>query len=112
AERAIWAGPNTGEELRAIGVPALRIIALTFPCAAVTIVSGYFASGLGNGVVNMAGGALRQLVPLLPLAWLFTANLGIGCTWYAFWVSEAAAVVYSLLSVRHEMKKKVTPLLS
>ncbi len=101
-----------GEELRAIGVPALRIISITFPCAAVTIVSGYFASGLGNGVVNMAGGALRQLVPLLPLAWLFTAGLGIGFTWYAFWISEAAAVVYSLLSVRHEMKKKVTPLLS
>ncbi|MCD7769711.1 MAG: MATE family efflux transporter [Oscillospiraceae bacterium] len=100
-----------GEELRAIGVPALRIISVTFACATVTIICGYFASGLGNGIVNMAGGALRQLVLLVPLAWLFTERLGIGYTWYAFWISEVAAMLYSLLSVRREMKKKVTPLL-
>mgnify|MGYP000249734099 CR=1 FL=1 len=50
-------------EMLALGVAALRIIAVTFVPAAVTMLCGYFASGLGNGVVNMFGSALRQLSP-------------------------------------------------
>lgn len=53
---------SASEEMLAFGVPALRIISVTFLFAVVTILCGYFASGLGNGVVNMIGGALRQLL--------------------------------------------------
>lgn len=36
-----------------LGIPALRIISVSFSLASVTILCGYFASGLGNGVINM-----------------------------------------------------------
>ena len=52
---------SASDEMLAFGVPALRIISVTFLFAVTTILCGYFASGLGNGVVNMIGGALRQL---------------------------------------------------
>ncbi|MCC8065498.1 MAG: MATE family efflux transporter [Clostridiales bacterium] len=94
------------EEMLAIGVPALRIISVTFVFATMTIIFGYFASGLGNGVINMVGGAIRQLVVLVPLVWLFTNLLGISCTWYAMWISETLAFIYSFLSIRKELKKK------
>ncbi len=90
----------------AFGVPALRIISVTFVFAALTIIFGYFASGLGNGVINMIGGAIRQLIVLVPLVWFFTNVFGLGYTWYAMWVSETLAFVYSFLSIRHELKKK------
>lgn len=67
-----------------IGIPALRIISVTFVFAAVTIVCGYFASGLGNGVINMVGGLIRQLVLLVPFLWIFSRIFGIGGAWYAF----------------------------
>lgn len=57
---------SASDEMLAFGVPALRIISVTFLFAVTTILCGYFASGLGNGVVNMIGGALRQLVVLVP----------------------------------------------
>ncbi|MCD8126263.1 MAG: hypothetical protein LUD82_01945 [Clostridiales bacterium] len=104
-------GPfSASEEMLAIGVPALRIISVTFVCAAVTMLCGYFASGLGNGIINMVGGALRQLVLLVPLVYLFTRLFGISYTWYAMWVAELAAVVYSAVSTRREIKWKVDPL--
>ncbi len=94
------------DEMLKIGVPALRIISLTFVFATLTIIFGYFASGLGNGIINMIGSAIRQLIVLVPLVWLLTNFLEISYTWYAMWVSEIAAFIYSYISIRRELKKK------
>ncbi|MCD7956126.1 MAG: MATE family efflux transporter [Lachnospiraceae bacterium] len=94
------------EEMLSIGVPALRIISVTFVFATMTIIFGYFGSGLGNGVINMIGGAIRQLVVLVPLVWVFTNFFGISYTWYAMWISEVLAFLYSFISIRKETKKK------
>ncbi|MCD7840485.1 MAG: MATE family efflux transporter [Erysipelotrichaceae bacterium] len=101
---------SAGEELLAIGIPALRIISVTFVFGSVTILCGYFASGLGNGVINMIGGAIRQLVVLVPVAYVLTITLGISYTWYAFWFAEGLAVIYSLYATRKEIKTKVDPI--
>ncbi len=98
------------EEMLAIGVPALRIISVTFVFATFTIITGYFGSGLGNGVINMIGGAIRQLVVLVPLLWLFTTVFGISYAWYAMWFSELLAAVYSFIAIRVEMKRKLNGL--
>jgi Na+-driven multidrug efflux pump len=63
-------------------------------------------SGLGNGLINMIGTALRQLVIFVPLAYVFAANFGIGRVWYAVWVSEAIALICTILASGREMKKK------
>ena len=98
---------SASEEMLAFGVPALRIISVTFLFAVITILCGYFASGLGNGVVNMIGGALRQLVVLVPCLWLLSRFFGVDYAWFAFWVSEILACVYSLWAARKELKNKV-----
>lgn len=98
---------NPSEEMLKIGVPALRIISVTFVLATFTIIAGYCGSGLGNGIINMVGGALRQLVVLVPLIWLFNILFGISYVWYAMWISEAVAFVYSFVSIRREMRRKV-----
>lgn len=102
---------NASAGMLEIGVPALRIIAVTFVFAAITTVCGYFASGLGNGVINMLGAAIRQFIVLVPFVWLFTTVFGIGSTWFALWISEAAAFVVSLFLTKREIKKKVRPLM-
>lgn len=90
----------------AFGVPALRIISMTFLFAVITILCGYFASGLGNGVVNMIGAALRQLVVLVPYLWLLIRTMGIEKAWFAFWVSEVVACAYSLWATKKELRNK------
>lgn len=66
------------------GIPALRIISVTFVCSVITMLCGYFASGLGNGVINMVGGALRQFIVLIPVIYVLTVYDGIDKAWYAY----------------------------
>lgn len=96
---------SASEEMLAFGIPALRIISVTFVFAVITILCGYFASGLSNGVVNMIGGAMRQLIVLVPCLWALIQTAGIDKAWFAFWASEAAACAYSLWAVKREQKK-------
>ena len=97
---------SASDEMLAFGVPALRIISVTFLFAVITILCGYFASGLGNGVVNMIGAALRQLVVLVPCLWLLIRTMGIEKAWFAFWVSEVVACAYSLWATKKELRNK------
>jgi Na+-driven multidrug efflux pump len=99
---------SPSKEMIRIGVPALRIIAVTFIPASITMVLGYSMSGLGNGLVNMIGTGLRQLVLFVPLLYAFARAFGVEHCWYAIWISEAAAVLYSITaSVRILKKKKI-----
>ena len=98
---------SASEEMLALGVPALRIISVTFLFATMTIVLGYAASGLGNGLINMIGTALRQFIIFVPLAYFLAKYQGITRVWYSVWISETVAVCYSILSSWHEFRKKL-----
>ena len=100
------------EDMLSIGIPALRIISVTFVLSSVTIILGYAASGLGNGLINMTGTALRQLIVFVPLAYLFAKLGGISCVWFSVWIEELAAVCYAAWSSSREFRRKVRPLIS
>ncbi len=100
---------SASEEALNIGIPGLRIIAVTFVFGAVTTVLGYACSGLGNGMVNMVGTCLRQFIPLVPLAYLFGRLGGVDAIWYAMWLAEALAMVYAVCASRRVIRKKLIP---
>lgn len=83
-----------------IGIPALRIICISFIPASFTIITGYIASGLGEGMTNMVGAFLRQFCPLIPCAWVLSYVGGINTVWYAFWCSEIVAGLYASVRFR------------
>lgn len=89
-----------------VGVPALRIISVTFAFASVTMILGYAASGLGNGVINMVGTVIRQFALFIPLAYAFARIGGVQYVWYALLIAETVAVIYSVISVRIELRRK------
>jgi putative MATE family efflux protein len=97
---------SPSEGMIGIGVPALRIIAITFIPASITLVLGYSMSGLGNGIVNMLGTGLRQLIIFVPLLYVFAKTFGVEHCWYAIWISEAVAVIYSITASVRIMKNK------
>ena len=63
---------NASENMLAIGVPALRIICLSFVFAGYCIVAGTVFQALGNGVYSMLVSVARQLLVLLPAAYLLS----------------------------------------
>lgn len=98
---------SASQEMLTLGIPALRIISVSFVMAAITILCGYFASGLGNGIINMISAAIRQLILLVPCLLIFIRISGISHGWYAFWIAEIVACIYSYCT-SHKLLKTIS----
>lgn len=98
---------DASEHMMGIGVPALRIISLSFLFAGYCIVIGSVFQALGNGVYSLITSAARQLVCILPAAWLFAAVFGLHAVWYAFPLAEIISVVLTTILFRRIYQKKI-----
>ncbi len=97
---------SASSDMLEIGLPALRIISITFAFASVTMILGYAVSGLGNGIVNMLGTAIRQFIILVPLIYFIAKYVNVNDVWYAFWFSELFAMLYAIWATRKILKLK------
>ena len=75
-----------------IGVMALRIIAIHFPLAAISIILSSVFQALGKGVQSMVISFVRQLIFLLPVAWLLSLTGKINNIWWAFPIAEVLSL--------------------
>ena len=86
----------SGEMLR-IGVPALRIICLSFLPAGFGIVCGTAFQALGNAVYSMLVSIARQLVVLLPAAFLLSLLGEVTYVWWAFPIAEIMSLTMTVI---------------
>lgn len=98
---------NASEEMLSLGVPAIRIICVTFALTSVTMILGLCVSGLGNGTINMIGTAIRQVVLLLPCFALLKVVFGLQYAWFAMWIAEISAMLFAVISTHREIKRKL-----
>ena len=101
---------NASEQMLQIGVPALRIISLSFVFAGVSITVVSVFQALGNGIYSLIISIVRQLVIILPVAYLFAITIGLGAVWFAFPISEIASIIMTLLMFRHMYRQKLADL--
>ncbi len=101
---------DASENMLAMGVPALRTVSLCFPFAAFCIISGALFGALGDGVYSLVVSVCRQLLVILPVAYLFASLFGLSAVWYSYVVAEAISVTVSALYVRRIFKKRINPL--
>lgn len=88
---------DTGDpSLLAIGVPALRIIAWHYLIAWFCIIAGSMFQALGNGVYSLVVSVARQLVILLPAAYILGRIGGLDSIWWAFPLAELMSGAVSL----------------
>lgn len=86
---------NATPELLEIGVPALRTICLSFAFAGFCIVVGSGFQALGNGIYSMVVSIARQLLVLLPVAYLLSLSGNVHLIWWSFPIAELASVLMS-----------------
>ncbi len=98
---------NASDNMLAIGVPALRIISLSFLFAAFGIVAGSFFQALGNGVYSMFVSMARQLIVLLPAAWLLSLAGNVELVWWSFPIAEVVSFSLCLFFTLRINKKVV-----
>lgn len=101
---------EASDHMISIGVPALRIISLSFGFAGFGIVISCVFQALGNGVYSMLMSLARQIIVILPVAFTFAKVFGLGAVWYAYPIAEIASVVICIVLLIRILKLKVIPL--
>jgi len=87
---------NASQTMLKIGVPALQIISICFVPAALGIMFSTVFQSVGNGFSSLIVSVLRQLVVLLPAAYLLS-KIGLTPVWYAFPIAEIASLTASIV---------------
>ena len=98
-------------DLIAIGIPALRIIAYSWLLAGFGIVSGSVFQALDHGVLSLTTSLVRQLIVLLPVAFLLARLFqDLDVVWLAFPISELFSCTLCILFMRRVYKRDIQPL--
>ena len=91
----------------AVGVPALRIISISFMLAGFSIVSISTCQAVGKSIYSLIVSVVRQLVVLIPAAYLLSLAGNVNLVWWAFPIAELFGCTCCIIFVLHVMKTTV-----
>ena len=97
-------------EFLAMAVRALRTISWCFPVAAVCIILGSTFQALGTGIYSTIVSLVRQLVMLLPAAWLLSRTGDVNLVWWAWPIAETAGLSLTLFFFLRNYRQRIKPL--
>ena len=87
---------NASDDMKQIGIPALRIICLSFPLAGFSIAMGSIFQAFSESIYSLIISIGRQLVVLIPIAWLLSLTGNVNLVWWAFPAAELVSLVLSV----------------
>ena len=102
---------NPTEEFLVLGCSALKIISIHFPIAAVCIILGATFQAMGNGIYSSITSLCRQLVVLLPAAYLLSLTGEVNNVWWAFPIAEVASVLVTGFLFVRIYRNRIKPMM-
>ena len=102
---------DTAEDFLRLGRSALRIISFCFPFAAVCIALGASFQALGNGIYSTIVSLCRQLIVLLPVAYLLSLTGEVNNVWWAFPIAEFVSLAATMFFFARIYRQKIKPIL-
>ena len=107
-ELMIRFSPN--EEMLRLGIPALRICSLCFSLASFDVIAIASFQSLGNGMYALYASFLRQLVLILPLAYVLSNMFGLEAVWYSIPLAELGCAFFDIYLMKKIYDKKIANL--
>lgn len=101
---------NASDSMLEIGIPALRIISWSFLIAGFSVVCSSVFQAMGNGILSLIVSVLRQLVVLLPVAFILSRVGGLHVIWWAFPIAEIFSGTLCALFLRYVYQREIKPL--
>ncbi|MDR3766899.1 MAG: MATE family efflux transporter [Butyricicoccus sp.] len=101
---------NASDNMLEIGIPALRIISISFLLAGVSVICSSFFQALGHGMLSLWISVVRQLFVLLPVAFVLSRIGGLHVVWWAFPIAEVVALCLCVVFLRYAHRKEIHPL--
>ena len=102
---------DTSDDFLRLGRSALRIISFCFPFAAVCIALGASFQALGNGIYSTIVSLCRQLIVLLPAAYLLSLTGEVNNVWWAFPIAEMMSLAATIFFFVRIYRQKIKPIL-
>ena len=103
---------DASDHMLEIGVPAFRIISLSFLFAGYCIIVGSVFQALGNGVYSLIVSVARQLLVILPVAYIFAHCFGLSMVWWAIPIAEIVSFLLSTILLIRIYRQKIEPMQS
>ena len=101
---------NASGDLLAIGIPALRIISLSWLLAGFGIVASSVFQALNHGMLSLLASLVRQLVVLLPVAFIISRFCPLEMVWLAFPIAELFSMAMCAVFMRRVYRQDILPL--
>lgn len=98
------------EQMLQIGTTAFRVISISFLLAGFGIVSSSTFQALGHGMLSLVISLVRQLVVLLPAAWLLSLSGSLEAVWWSFPIAELFSCALCILFLRYVYRREIAPL--
>lgn len=102
---------DDSEAFLEMGCGALRTISLCFPFVAICIVLGASFQALGNGIYSTIVSLCRQLLVLLPAAYLLSLSGNVNAVWWAFPIAEFVSLATTIFLFIRIYKQKIKPII-
>ena len=100
---------NASNDMKGMGITALRTIAVHFPLAAVGIVFSSVFQAFGQSIYSLIISVMRQLVVLIPAAWLLAQTGVVNNVWWAFLIAEVISLTTSIFFFKKVYRKIISP---
>lgn len=101
---------NASENMYSIGVPAFRIISICFLPASFGIITSSLLQATGHGVMSLWMSLIRQMIGILPLAFIFSKLWGLPAVWAAFPLAEVLGLTFAVICLVRVYKKEISKL--
>lgn len=99
---------DASDHMLSMGIPALRIISIHFPIAGICIISSSMFQALGNAVYSMINSICRQILVLIPAAWLLAQLGNVDYVWWAFPIAEVVSLIINVFFMIRINKKVIS----
>lgn len=98
---------SPSKQMLGMGIPALRTIAIHFPVAACGIIMGSIFQAFSRSIYSLFVSLGRQLVILIPAAWLLAQTGNVNNVWWCFLIAEAVSFILSIIFFKKVYREEV-----
>lgn len=101
---------NASDEMLRIGVPAIKIISIHYLLAGFCIVSISIFNAMGYSILSLLLSISRQIVIILPAAYLLSRLGDVNKIWWAYPIAEVGSLTMSILFLKYLFRKEIHPI--
>ena len=101
---------NAADDMKNMGIIALRTIAIHFPLAAIGIVLSSVFQAFAQSIYSLIISVMRQLVVLIPAAWLLAQTGNVNNVWWSFFIAEIISFITSIYFFKKVYNSTIRPI--